>query len=121
MEIERARRETMQGYIYSFDFGEPGKGELTATRYPANYCVGGDWVCFAADEVDALYQAHIAAENEWGAPDDDDPHNFRVTFWTDKNERLRSPARSKILAAIEAAKKWIDENKNDAFEYVYRE
>lgn len=66
--------------IYSFDLSNFEAGEFVATRHPANRAVGGDWVCAADSDEEAIALAHVAAEEEWCAPEGRHHHSFTVTF-----------------------------------------
>lgn len=66
--------------IYSFDLSNYEAGEFTATRYPDNAAVSGDWVCIARDDKHALQLARKASSDEWSAPDTRKHDSFTVTF-----------------------------------------
>ena len=68
-----------QQMLYSFDLSDPG-GAYVATRYPDSCAVGGDWVCRADSDAEALALAKRAAFDEWAAPDDRPWDEFEVTF-----------------------------------------
>lgn len=67
-------------YVYSFDLSNFEAGEFTATRYPENVAVSGDFVCVASNDAQALELAHGAAEAEWCAPETRDHDDFTVEF-----------------------------------------
>ncbi len=66
--------------IYSFDLSNYEAGEFTATRYPDNVAVSGDWVCRAKSDEQALKLARKASREEWAAPDTRKHDVFTVTF-----------------------------------------
>lgn len=66
--------------LYSFDLSNFEAGKFTATRYPRNSAVGGDWVCRAKSDASALRQARRAARYEWAAPDHRGVNAFTVDF-----------------------------------------
>jgi hypothetical protein len=75
-QIQKRRRQL----IYSFDLSNWESGDFTATRFSDNVAVGGDWVCCADDDGDALKQAQLAASEDWNAPDDREWNDFTVQF-----------------------------------------
>ena len=72
--------EDNMSYIYAVNFDDFEAGQFTATRYPAGCAVGGDWVCEATGDQDALDQMRLAAEHEWCAPDSRHYLGFEVDF-----------------------------------------
>lgn len=66
--------------LYSFDLSNFEAGKLAAKRYPANCVVGGDWVCLAESDDDALAQALKASAEEWAAPESRHHTDFEVEF-----------------------------------------
>jgi hypothetical protein len=66
--------------IYSFDLSNWESGDFTATRFSDNAAVGGDWVCQAGDDGDAIKQAKLAAWEDWTAPEDREWNDFTVEF-----------------------------------------
>lgn len=66
--------------IYSFDLSNFEEGKLIATRYPDNVAVGGDWVCAANSDAEAIELAHEAAFEDWGSPRERDYDDFEVEF-----------------------------------------
>ena len=66
--------------IYSFDLSDYEAGQFTATRYPDSYGVGGDWVCVADSDDDAIALAKQASYDEWAAPDTRAHDDFSVEF-----------------------------------------
>ncbi len=75
--------------IYSFDLGNYEDGHFTATRYPANCAVGGDWVCVASSDLEAYALALKAAREEWLAPDTRDYNAFKVEFVDSHHTRAK--------------------------------
>lgn len=67
-------------HVYSFDLGDFEQGSFTATRFPANTAVSGDWVCVARDDAHALELARRASADEWHAPTSRDHDDFTVDF-----------------------------------------
>lgn len=67
-------------HVYSFDLSDFEAGEFTATRFPPNAAVSGDWVCVARDDAHALELARKAASEEWSAPDTREHDDFTVEF-----------------------------------------
>lgn len=67
-------------FVYSFDLSNFEDGKFTATRHPGNRAVGGDWVCQATSDEEALTLAQEAAIEEWASPDGRRPQDFTVEF-----------------------------------------
>lgn len=78
--INPPNAETKDVMIYSFDLSDYEDGKFTATRYPDNCAVGGDWVCGAIDDKEAFRLAQEAAFDEWAAPETRDWSDFTVEF-----------------------------------------
>jgi hypothetical protein len=66
--------------IYSFNLSDYESGDFTATRFPDDSAVSGDWVCYAKSDRQALARAKRAALEEWAAPETREPQDFRVSF-----------------------------------------
>jgi hypothetical protein len=66
--------------LYSFDLGDFEKGEFTATRFPDNVAVSGDWVCRAESDEQAIAFAKRASEEEWTSPETRGHDDFTVEF-----------------------------------------
>lgn len=99
--------------IYSFSLSKFEEGALTATRHPDNRAVGGDWVCAAGNDAEAIMLAQKAALDEWAAPETRDPLAFEVEFfdaptsrsgtpWTEDQRAARGRGRMTLRMAAEA-------------------
>lgn len=66
--------------LYSFDLSNFERGRFTATRYPDNCAVSGDWVVRAESDEHALRLARLASCEEWAAPDTREHDDFDVIF-----------------------------------------
>lgn len=124
--------------IYSFDLSDFEGGKFTAKRYGDNVAVGGDWVCCADSDEEALELAHVAAEEEWGAPKSRNYDDFEVVFVDSRQllghggsregagrprttdtqfqvrlsaahrERLREAARARGVTEADLVREWIE-------------
>lgn len=72
--------EVVEECLYSFDLSNFEDGRFTATRYPTTCAVGGDWVCVASSDAEALALARSASETEWAEPDTRRHDDFEVEF-----------------------------------------
>lgn len=66
--------------IYSFDLSNFEGGVFVATRFPDSGGVGGDWVCRAKSDRDALAMVKRAAYDQWAAPETRQWDDYTVDF-----------------------------------------